>query len=73
MSESDFYLDLITPPDTRELDKTERQRAADIARTAMASIEEAISRGLVANVEVSFEIVAPGAENPGFNFSSPSE
>jgi|GEM_PF-3780793 len=51
-----------------EPSETEKSQALEAVRLAMGGIEEAMRRGLIEDVQLSFEI--PGESRQGFTFSA---
>lgn len=63
----EWYPELISGLDGEPND-AEKAQALEAVRLAMGGIEEAIRRGLIEDVEISFEI--PGETRQGFTFSA---
>jgi hypothetical protein len=64
---NEWYPELIYGIDG-EPDEAEKANALEVVRLAMGGIEEAIRRGLIEDVELSFEIL--GELRQGFTFSA---
>jgi hypothetical protein len=70
--QSDWYSELITPLDNRELSGENQEQVLGTVRLAMGGIEQVLADGKIVNVQVSFEVVNPDG-NVEFNYSAPEE
>lgn len=71
-SQEEWYPELLTPMDGRELSAENQQEVLAAVYLAMQGIERALARGKIVNAQISFEVVHPDG-NVEFNYSAPEE
>ena len=71
-NQSDWYAELISSMDGREVGEEETSRALEVVKTTMSGVEAMLGEDKIINVQVSFEVVEPEG-NLEFNYSAPKE